>query len=264
MKHFLLYPALLLLLTRCGADDDHQAAEKKPRLLSVAMSQQRSDGTFWARENRKFFYAGDGRLEREEYASYESGEDKLHLRWTDVFTYADNRVSRIDRTYAEAEQTATTRYTYDNSGRVSVIHIDDSTDTQITVTYEKGDTVNALYEENGSSFVFRMAMEGDNLVYSKTLDASLRMINETYNEYDDKVNPYNLLGFMDMHFKNASHNNRTSQRTTYYSPEHPSSTPYGHEYRYINGLPVKQTIRYKSPDTGEHNGVLQWEFEYEE
>lgn len=266
MKHSLIYLSLsLLLLTRCSSDDDQQAAEEKPRLLSVVMSMPRNDGTFRPGYTRKFFYSSAGRLEREEYASYESAEDKFYVLWTDAFTYAGDKVTRIDRTYTEGERTGATTYTYDNEGRVTAIYQDDGTSTDVTITYEAGDTINALYEQgNGRWFRFRMAMSGDNIVYAKTIDDSQRLANETYYAYDENVNPYSLLGFTDMFFENTSHNNRIQQNTTYYTPQQPTSVPYAHEYTYDHGRPVKQTIRYKSPLTGEPSGVLQWEFEYEE
>ncbi|MBT1685886.1 hypothetical protein [Dawidia soli] len=266
MKHSLIYLSLsLLLLTRCSSDDDHQSVEEKPRLLSVAMSMEHNDGTFRPSYTRRFIYSSAGRLEREEYAGYESAEDKFYVLWTDTFTYAGDEVARIDRTYTEGERSGTTRYTYDDEGRISAIHLDDGTRTDVTVTYEDGDTINALYEQgNGRWFKFRMAMSGDNIVYGKTIDDSGRLANETYYAYDEHTNPYSLLGFTDMFFENASHNNRIQQNTTYYTPQQPTSTPYAHEYTYDQGLPVKQTIRYKSPITGNPSGVIQWEFGYEE
>jgi hypothetical protein len=266
MKHPLIYLTLsLLLVIRCSSDDDHQAAETKPRLLSVVMSMQRSDGTFRPGYSRTFFYSSSGRLEREEYASYESEEEKFYVLWTDAFTYAGNKVTRIDRTRTETGSMSITNYTYDTKGRVSAIHLDEDIDTDVTITYEAGDTLNALYQSsNGRWFKYRMLMSGDNIVYGKTIDDSNRFANETYYEFDDNVNPYSLLGFTDMFFESASKNNKVRQSSSYYTPAKPTSVPYSHEYTYLNGLPVKQTIRYKSYNTGEHTGVAQWEFEYEE
>jgi YD repeat-containing protein len=266
MKHPLIYLTLsLLFLTRCSSDDDHQAAGNKPRLLSVVMSMQRSDGTLRPGYSRTFFYSSSGRLEREEYASYEIEEEKFYVLWTDAFTYAGNKVTQIDRTRTETGSMSTTNYTYDTKGRVSAIHLDEDIDTDVTITYEAGDTINALYQSsNGRWFKYRMLMSGDNIVYGKTIDDSNRFANETYYEFDDHVNPYSLLGFTDMFFESASKNNKVRQSSSYYTPAKPTSVPYSHEYTYLNGLPVKQTIRYKSSNTGEHTGVAQWEFEYEE
>jgi YD repeat-containing protein len=266
MKHPLFYLGLsLLLLAQCSSDDDQPVVEKQPRLVSVTMSMQRSDGTFRPGYIRTFVYSSSGRLEREEYATYESEEQQFHILWTDRFTYSGKKVTQIDRMYAETVRTGSTQYTYDNQGRVTAIHVDDDTKTDVTVTYEAGDTINALYEQgNGRWFRFRMAMSGDNLVYGKTIDDSQRLANETYYQYDENVNPYSLLGYMDMFFEYASHNNRIVQSSTYYTPQQPNSVPYAHAYTYNHGLVEKQTIRYKSPITGEDTGVVQWEFAYEE
>lgn len=255
----------MLLLTNCSSDDDHQATEQKPRLLSVSMSMQRTDGTFRPGYTRTFFYSSSGRLDREEYASYESAEDKFYVLWTDAFTYAGDKVTRIARTHTETGATSSTTYTYDDKGRVSEMHVDEGIGTDITVTYEERDTINALYKQsNGRWFISRMFMSGDNIVYGKIIDDSNRLANETYYEFEDNVNPYSLLGFTDMFFESESKNNKVSQSSTYYTPSRPNSVPYSHEYTYLNGLPVKQTIRYKSSSTGEHTNAIQYEFEYEQ
>jgi YD repeat-containing protein len=266
MKHSLIYLSVsLLLLTQCSSDDDQPVVEKKPRLVSVSMSNLRGDGTLRPGSTRKFFYSSSGRLEREEYASYESAEDKFYVLWTDAFTYTGDKVTKISRTYAELERVGVTTYAYDNQGRITEIHLDDDSKTDVTVTYEAGDTVNALYQQsNGRWFRFRMAMVDDNLVYGQVIDDSQRLANETYYEYDENVNPYSLLGYTDMFFEYASHNNKLEQKTTYYTPQQPTSVPYAHAYSYSFGLVKKQTIRYKSPITGDDTGGFQWEFEYEE
>jgi hypothetical protein len=105
-------------------------------------------------------------------------------------------------------------------------------------------------------------MKDGNPVYEKTIDADNKITNESAKIFDDHVNPYSLLGYVDYVFINYSKNNPTQATSQYYGSM-PTAIPESYEYTYNDaGLPLTQIVTFKSND-GAHKMRIKYVFEYD-
>lgn len=252
----------LVLFSQCDSDDDNHV--DGPRLRTVTMYLQNQQGEFRPGYTNKYFYSRSGKLEREEYSSYDTEKKEFELLWTVAFSYNDNRIAEARKTFTQGGQPDVVRYTYNTDGKLSAMDIQEDLHTTATVTYGAGDTVSVFYQHsNGRSFTYRFVPKNGNITYEQTLNDSHQLSGETTHEFDNHTNPYSLLGYTDALFTNFSQNNKTNTDGQYYSDAFPLSVPDSYEYTYNEaGLPTKQIIHYKSYPEGQPSGAIQYLFEY--
>ena len=263
MKPSLICALLALtLFSRCDSDDD--APSNGSKLHVVTMYLQNQQGAFRPGFTNTYFYSPGGRLEREEYASYDTEKKEFELLWTVTFSYQDNRVSETKKVFTQGGDPDYVRYTYGANGKLSAMDVQEDVHTVATVTYDASDTTSVFYQHsNGRSFTYRFFTKNGNITYEQTLNDSHQLSGETTYEFDSHTNPYSQLGYTDVFFTNFSQNNKTSTVGKYYSDAFPNSVPDTYEYTYNTaGLPTQQTIHYKSYPNGNPSGAIHYTFEY--
>lgn len=260
MKFRYLYLLAFVVLLGCDADEVPPVTEGV-KLKSVTVNLSNNSGPFSPGSKTVYVYSSSGRLSEEKYYYYDVETKEYVLSMTSTFSYDGENVSKISRKNEESGHVSTTTYTY-NAGKPVKIDIDDSIDTEITITYET-DTIQAFYDHsNGRSFTYRFSTTGNNISFSRIIDDSNVVASKVSHEFDLGFNPYKLLKFTDPFFDNFSRNNRVKTTSQYFTHQ-PESVASSYEYEY-NGrnLPVRKVTTYTSYPNGDLVGKAETLFEY--
>jgi hypothetical protein len=263
MKLCYLYLLSAIALISCDSDDEPDPVIEGTKLKSITVNISNNAGGFSAGSKTVYAYSSSGRVDTEKYYYFDSMTKDYVLSTTASFSYTDGVVSKISEVNEESGHVATTTYTY-SDGKPSGINIDDGIDTEITISYH-GDTIQARYEHsNGRFFTYRFSVSGNNIGFEKTIDDSNVVSSKLSNEFDDGLNPYALLNFVDPLFTNFSRNNKTKTSSQYFTHQ-PQSVASSYEYEYNDrNLPVKQITTYVSYPNGTFVGKVETVFEYED
>jgi hypothetical protein len=263
MKLCYLYLLSAIALVSCDSDNEPDPVIEGTKLKSITVNISNNSGGFSAGSKTVYDYSSSGRVDTEKYYYFDSMTKDYVLSTTASFSYTDGVVSKISEVNEESGHVATTTYTH-SDGKPSGINIDDGIDTEITISYH-GDTIQALYKHsNGRFFTYRFSVSGNNIGFEKTIDDSNVVSSKLSNEFDDGLNPYALLNFVDPLFTNFSRNNKTKTSSQYFTHQ-PQSVASSYEYEYNDrNLPVKQITTYVSYPNGTFVGKVETVFEYED
>jgi hypothetical protein len=179
------------------------------------------------------------------------------------YHYTNGRLADMEQRLVDYGQIKTTRYEYKNN-TVSKIFVSGDVSTTVAISY-KGDTVQAFYSlSNGRFFTYKFSSAASgNVQFERTIDDSNRLASEVTHDFDDKVNPYSLLGFVDPYFTNYSRNNKLKTSSHYYT-SFPTSVPVSYEYEYdARSLPLSVITTYVSYPNGGTSAKLKVVYEYE-
>jgi hypothetical protein len=271
MKHaWITLGTVLLLAAACHSDNPEPApAADLPKLRTVTTYFRNGQGEFSPSMMATYFYGVDGRFERSEGLIFNTSTSEFKPYSKTALTYNESgRVSRLEAAVTGTSVKEIVQYQYDNTGRVTHMSVDESgaiPDVEISVTYEPGDTLKAFYQySNGDSFTYKAFVNNGNIAYEKTITNDNRLSSESANHFDDHVNPYNALGYLDPLFSSYSKNNKMSVATEVYIGT-PEGKPEFYDYTYNEaGLPLTQLITLKSNIPGPHEPTLKYVFEYDQ
>lgn len=260
---YTLFVAVLALFASCDSDDAHHSFPTGPFLKSVTWYQENDDDNFVPGEKSEYNYS-DGRLLNAKHYAFDTQEETFTLRSTETFTYNKGLLVSITEKYQENNMVHVVSYEYKN-GVLARILVDQDVNTTISIRKISGDTLEAHYaHDNGRSFTYRFCSTADNIVYEETWNESGKKASVTVNEFDGKVNPFSLLGYVDPMFSYFSKSNKTKTQSEYFSDAFPESVPSGYTYQYLeNNLPAEQIITYRSYAHGTIVGRAKRVFEYQ-
>jgi len=252
---------VLLLLAGCSTDDP-APADSGDRLISVTTYVEQATG-FEQSDLTTYTYSNQGRLESSLRSLYNPATQEFIPYSRTAFTHdSQGRMVLTEATIINTNVDESVLYRYRADGTLSSMHFDSDVSADVAVSYLPGDTLQAGYLfSTGRSFTYRAFMKGGNPIYEKSLNASNKITDESINTFDDHVNPYSLLGYMDLFFNNYSKNNPLTAATQFYEGSE-EATPESYEYTYNDtGLPVTQVVTFKSNDPG-HKRHMKYVFEY--
>jgi hypothetical protein len=233
-------------------------------LKSVTYHIETSKG-FRPLDSTIYNYNSSGNITSQKYFTYDVIEKKFNLFSNENFIYSNTRLSAIEKEIvAENGLPSTIHYEYTND-KISKIILDDQIDTEAVVTYPHSDTIQIVYSHsNGNGFTYRFSIAGNNIAYEETFDKWITKARETINEFDNRINPYSLLGYTDIFFTNFSHNNKTKSHSEYFGGiGFPESIPFSYEYLYNDdNLPTQQIISFKLYASGNIVSRAKVLFEY--
>lgn len=263
--HLVLLSGLLIIMS-CNSDDEPGLNPPlgEHRLKSVAEYFETSLG-FSPSDSTAFKYNSEGQLIEKKYFTYDVFEDEFALFSIEDFSYTDGKLSLIEKEIVVTNgYTTRTEYEYSND-KITRIHLDDHTDTEAILSYPHKDTVEIRYNtSNGNFFTYRFSTVDHNIHFEETYDEGENLASETINEFDNRINPYSLLGYTDLFFTNFSKNNKTKTDSEYYAIGFPDSVPFSYEYVYNqDNLPVQQLITYKTYPNGHISARAKVLFQYE-
>jgi len=197
-------------------------------------------------------YNSDDRITKYTVFSYDPNAASLkELRYF-VFTYVNNNVDKI-KGYLPDVSVPYVDYSYEYfpDGTVSKISEKNSgtgINSQASFSYDDiGNSVKVAYTfSNGGSFEYEFFRDGGNIVSDKTTKGSQLCSDGEYT-YDEHVNPFNNLGYVDYLLTNVSANNKLTEDVNYVACAFPSLIPETYVYEYNEkGYPAIVTTFYKS------------------
>jgi hypothetical protein len=204
----------------------------------------------------KSIYAYDmnGRLSRMDRKTYNGELGSFVLSDYTVFEYENNRVA-ITKTF-EAETDAlieSTTYEYNSSGNV-VRMVCENLETENTgsadLTYNSNGSVTVLYENsNDTGFTYQMNLLYKNVI-SETITSGGSLCQDAEFTYDQHINPFKHLGYVDFLFTNYSINNRLTSAMEY-NCSYPTLVPLSYDYAYDEkGYPTESITNFEGGSQG--------------
>lgn len=257
LKH-LTYPlatALMLLLGQCR-DDNFPA--KAPRLdyrLDYYIETYEVPGLEFDPQTKvTYHYDDSGILQSYTVLSYNPSTGLLEEQRHFDFSYSNGKVAEIKEYLADdSDPHIEYSYAYSPDGQVTKItewNHAAGVDSDATFTYSQDSTIIVNYEfSNGESFKYEFDFAGRNIISDKTTRGEALCSNGQYT-YDQKKNPFNMLGYTDYYLTNFSSNNKVTEDVSYLSCAFPTLIPQSYAYEYNNkGYPVAATTFYKDSET---------------
>lgn len=205
---------------------------------------------FQAQGKTQYTYNNSGQLEKSTFYSYNPTSKALEEQRSFVFSYANGHVDKIDG-FLVNTTTPYIKYEYQylpdaRLSKIKEINSGAGTSSEATFSYPASDSVKVAYTfSNGGSFEYYVGYKGKNILHDKTTRGSELCSNGTYT-YDEKVNPFSTLGYIDYLLFNLSTNNKLTENVSYISCSFPSFIPESYTYEYNSeGYPTKATTNYK-------------------
>jgi len=261
-KYFALLTSLALFVA-CESDDDPDAVSHNEHKLKSVTSYFDTSFGYKPGDSTVYSYNNVGQLIAQKYFTYEIVEEEFQLFSIDEFTYDNKKLVKIlHEIVVPNGHTSTTTYEYQGD-KIKQILLDDDIDTEATLSYPHKDTIEIKYRfNNGREFLYRFSTVDHNISFEETYDGET-LASETINEFDNKLNPYSLLGYTDIFFTNFSKNNKTKTTSEYYAIGFPNSVPSDYHYEYNDhNLPTEQITTYETYPDGNFSGRSKTIFEY--
>ncbi len=261
MKTPLFSLPILVLLIGCAKNNDPVAT--RPLLKSYMTSFQNQSGGFRPGEKIEYYYSPAGTLVKEKQSEYDS-EAKVFVHFsTSNYSYSQGKLISIDKIIEGSPDKIVTTYEYANN-QIVKIKVDDNVDMEATIQYLAGNRVEILYSfSNGRFFTYHFTSNNDNKEFEQTLNELQQVSSEITHQYDNKKNPFILLGYTDVFFSNSSVNNRIKTTSNYISDAFPQSVPVSYVYDYNSSdFPTQQITTYKSTGGSGTTNLSKTEFEY--
>ncbi len=197
-------------------------------------------------------YNSEGRVTKYTVFTYNSDLGSLQELNNFVFAYVNNRVDQI-KGYFTGKDIPHVEYSYEYlaDGRVSKISEKNTAagvNSVANFSYDAADnSVKVAYTfSNGGSFDYEFFNNGGNILSDKTTKGSQLCSDGEYT-YDQHINPFNNLGYVDYSLTNVSANNKLTEDVNYVACAFPSLVPESYTYEYDEkGYPTIVTTFYKS------------------
>jgi hypothetical protein len=171
----------------------------------------------------KLFYTNDLVTEAK---GYFSNSPNPYVEYTYQYQ-PDARVSKISANNHQVGLTSEAKFTYDDVTQI----------TQVSYQYS-----------NGESFEYEFKQTAENIVSDKTTKASELCSSGVYT-YDQHVNPFKNLGYVDYELNNLSANNKLTEDVSYTGCAFPSLVPKSYSYVYDDdGYPSVVITSYTNPN----------------
>jgi hypothetical protein len=246
---FILFSTLIL----AGCDDDELPIAVTDQKLDYYIESFDVDGLgFDPQMKVTYEYNNDGSVNKYTVFTYDPDAGSLQELRYFTFSYVNNRVDKINGFMTgEATPYVDYAYAYLADGSVSKIsekNLAAGINSEAIFSYDGSDnSVKVAYTfSNGGSFEYEFFHEGGNIVSDKTTKGSQLCSDGEYS-YDQHINPFNNLGYVDYLLTNVSANNKLTEDVNYVACAFPSLVPESYTYEYDDkGYPIVVTTFYKS------------------
>jgi hypothetical protein len=197
-------------------------------------------------------YDASGELTRYTVFGYSTDSQSLEEFSYFNFSRKNDRVDSIKGYFHEAV-TPYIEYAYQYlaDGRVSKITENNyaaGVNSEANFSYNPGsEIIKVAYTySNGAGFNYEFDYSNGNILSDKTTRGS-QLCSEGQYTYDQHVNPFNNLGYVDYTLTSLSVNNRLTESLDYVDCSFPSLVPEAYSYEYDSkGYPTAVTTFYKS------------------
>src|SRR6185295_182469 len=183
----------------------------------------------------QYEYDASGELSRYTVLGYDSSSAAYEQQRFLVFVYSDGRVDKIEG-FLSGSSTPYVRdvYQYLQDNRVSKIIENNyaaGLSSEANFVYSSTDEsvkVNYTYS-NGQGFEYEFSYGHNNILTDKTTRGAELCSNGLYT-YDEKISPFNSLGYVDYQLVNFSTNNKLTENVNYVNCSFPVLIPESYAY----------------------------------
>jgi len=257
MKRLIYAGALLAGLTLTGCQDEDAAptptlTPSTPKLDYYVESYEVAGLGFQPQIKVAYEYNGMGKVSRYTVLSYNPATGSTEEQRYFAFSYLDGRVDKLAGYLPKASSPYIEYfYEYQANGNVSRIrehNYGTGVNSEANFSYDAvNNTINVAYTfSNGGSFQYEFQYDGENIQRDKTSRGSQLCSDGVYT-YDDHVNPFRNLGYVDYTLNNLSVNNKLSEDVSYVACGFPTLVPESYAYEYnADGYPTEVMTTYKS------------------
>jgi hypothetical protein len=253
MKRSITFLILFITFILAGCQDDESPIAPKDQKLDYYIESFDVDGLgFDPQMKVTYEYDNDGKVTKYRVFTFNPDVGSLQELNNFVFYYVNNRVDQIEG-YFVNEDIPHVEYSYEYlaDGRVSKISEKNTAagvNSEAGFSYDPADnTVKVAYTfSNGGSFEYEFFSNGGNILTDKTTKGSQLCSDGEYT-YDQHINPFNRLGYVDYSLTNFSANNKLTEDVNYVACAFPSLVPESYTYEYNeHGYPTIVTTLFKS------------------
>jgi hypothetical protein len=244
---------LLMTFILAGCQDDESPIAATDQKLDYYIESFDVDGLgFDPQMKVTYEYNSEGKVTKYTVFTYNPNVGSLQELNNFDFSYVNNRVDQIKGYFANKDIPHVEHsYVYLADGRVSKISEKNTAagvNSEANFSYHAADnSVKVAYTfSNGGSFEYEFFSNGGNILSDKTTKGSQLCSDGEYT-YDQHINPFNNLGYVDYSLTNASANNKLTEDVNYVACAFPTLVPQSYTYEYDeNGFPTIVTTLYKS------------------
>jgi hypothetical protein len=253
IKRLITSLILLVIFILAGCQDDECPIAATDQKLDYYIESFDVDGLgFDPQLKVTYEYNSEGRVTQYTVFTYNPEVQSLQELNNFVFTYVNNRVDQIKGYFADQDiPYVEDSYVYLADGRVSKIsekNTASAVNSEANFSYDAANhSVKVTYTfSNGGSFEYEYFDDGGNVMSDRTTRGS-QLCSEGEYTYDQHINPFNDLGYVDFLLTNVSVNNRLTEDVNYVACAFPSLVPESYTYEYNeNGYPTNVNTLYKS------------------
>jgi len=197
-------------------------------------------------------YNETGKISKYTVLSYHPDSGSLAEVRYFVFSYVLNRVDNIKGFLAGANSPYV-EYSYEYLVNDAVSKIRENNyaagvNSEANFSYNAANnSIKVAYTfSNGGSFEYEFNYESENILNDKTTRGAQLCSNGQYT-YDQHINPFRNLGYVDYMLNNLSVNNKLTEAVSYVACAFPTLVPVSYAYEYNEGgYPTFVTTSYKS------------------
>jgi hypothetical protein len=251
MRIFIYLFVISLAFTRCEDEKiDHSLISK--RLDYYTDSYITSGSVTQSQTKVQYLYGSSGKLEKYTVLSIDPTAQAQEVLRYFTFTYTLDKVSEVKGYFPNASiPYIEYSYVYLPGGEVSKIsEINHSANVTSAANFSymiPENKINVVYTfSNGGGFEYEFTYVGQNIISDKTTKGSQLCSNGVYS-YDQKINPFKALGYVDYTLTSFSANNKLTENVNYLACAFPSLIPQSYLYEYDqDGYPTQATTIYST------------------
>ena len=247
----------LLILLGCENDENPKSSGTKLDYYIESYDLAGAGLEFTPQTKVTYQYNKADKLSRYTVYSYSPDSKSFVKQRHFDFSYTQDQVVKIKGfTPGSSVHYIEYSYTYLPDSRVSKITENNSgtgINSEANFTYNDTDEfVKVAYSfSNGASFEYAFFYDNGNIENDKTTRGA-DLCNDGEYTYDDHLNPFNNLGYVDYFLNNISVNNKLTENINYVACSFPSFVPESYSYEYNDkGYPTSATTFFKGGSKSE-------------
>lgn len=225
---------------------------KEAKKLKTELTYKLINGNYVADSKTSFSYKADGKLTSIDYY-LKKADNTPYLAMRDLFQYDNGRVAKIDRFDEKNQPGGFTSFSYNDEGKVSgITESANNIRTTATLGYYHSNTTgvtevtfNYSYNHSTNTMKYYQRYRHGNRFADNSNSNNNNTETGQY-EYDNNINPYAHIGWLNLFLSNESKNNVVSQQKSYFG-NYPTAVAYQFIYKYdADGYPTELIRHYKS------------------
>ncbi len=216
-----------------------------------------------------YTYNSNGRVEYAKHHNYNTNTAKFEPATMETFIYDPLNSTRVSKIYTYSwnaqlqnwETTAFKEITYEYLSSTNYKGLSTITEKNMLsgittiasfqFSYNSQGFSSVTYSfSNGVSFIYNFKYALKNIIEDKTINGGELCNTGTY-QYDNQINPFKHLGYIDMYLQNFSAGNKLTENVNYTGCSYPSLKPLSYDYQYDqDGYPTVKITHYSNGKKG--------------